>query len=497
MAAEATETTTVVDAIGAQAARTPDAPAVVSSDGALLPFGELWGRAGALAETLRSCGAGTDRVVGILAERSVELVVAILGVLRSGAAYLPLEPTYPLDRLRLMVDESHAVAVVTQAASAQAARELSVPVVRVDADHRPADPPPTAGPSSLAYVLYTSGSTGRPKGVMVEHAALFNRLEWMQRAFALTGEDVVLQKTPFSFDVSIWEFLWPLLAGVPLAVVPPFLHIDARYLRRFVDDHAVTVAHFVPSMLKAFCDRLPMDACPTLRLVIASGEVLPPAVAAEVLAKTNARLCNLYGPTEAAIDVTAWECELGAIGATIPIGRPIDNVDVFVIDEHLQEVPTETRGELAIAGVCLARGYMERPDLTEERFVAVRRRDGTICRAYRTGDAGFERPDGVLEYLGRIDRQVKLRGYRIEPAEIELALLAEPGVAQAAVVAVDGDLVAYVTPVGVGDLRGSLQRRLPAYMVPRLVVVDTLPTTPNGKVDLAALEDRVRRSRAE
>ncbi|MCP4664320.1 MAG: amino acid adenylation domain-containing protein, partial [bacterium] len=364
-----------------------------------------------------------------------------------------------------------------------------------------ADPAPAATSSNLAYVIYTSGSTGQPKGSMIPHRGIVNRLLWMQQAYGLRPGEGVLQKTPFSFDVSVWEFFWPLVVGARLVVARPGGHQDSVYLAELVAERAVTTMHFVPSMLQVFVEEPRIDACGGLRRVIASGEALPHALQERFFSRLGAELHNLYGPTEASVDVTFWACERDGGGPGVPIGRPIANTEIYLLDRVGNPVPVGAAGELHIGGVGLARGYLGRPDLTAERFVPDPLSDDRSpgARLYRTGDLACFRPDGAIEFLGRIDYQLKLRGFRIELGEIEAVLGRSPQVRECVVVAREkgpGDLrlVAYVVVDGPAPelgLRAYLKESLPEYMVPATVVfLDSLPLTPNGKVDRAALGRR-------
>lgn len=355
-------------------------------------------------------------------------------------------------------------------------------------------------PSQPAYVIYTSGSTGRPKGVVVPHSAIVNRLRWMQAEYGLESGDRVLQKTPSSFDVSVWEFFWPLIAGATLVIARPGGHRDPSYLADLIVRESVTTTHFVPSMLELFLQEPAAAACHTLRRVVCSGEALPASLAARFHGMLGrCALHNLYGPTEAAVDVTAWACTPEACAglARIPIGRPIWNTRMYVLDPGLQPLPEGATGELYIAGDGLALGYLNRPALTAERFIADPH--GTAgSRMYRTGDLARWRNDGTLEFLGRSDHQVKIRGLRIEPGEIESALMRHPGVQQAAVVMREDSggstmLVAYCVPAA-GDrlddfsLRAHVAQRVPEYMVPSaFVTLAELPLGPSGKLDRRAL----------
>ncbi|MEU8122447.1 amino acid adenylation domain-containing protein [Spirillospora sp. NPDC049024] len=481
---------TVPESIEAQVQRSPDAVAVVSED-TELSYRELNERANRLARYLIDQGVGPDRVVAVALPRSVELVVALLAVLKAGGAYLPLDRDYPAERLAFMVDDARPVvqltALPTEIELAGRSAENVTDALRLGPLH----------PLHPAYVIYTSGSTGRPKGVVSSHAGLANRLQWMQDRYSLGADDRVLQKTPASFDVSVWEFFWPLQTGATLVLARPGGHSDPAYLADVIRSQRVTTAHFVPSMLAAAVAEPSMEDCPSLRRVICSGEALPLELARRFGDVFDAELHNLYGPTEASIDVCGVEITPRTAQQSVPIGRPIWNTRLFVLDSGLSPVPVGVVGELYIAGAGLARGYLDRPGLTAERFVA--------CpfgapgeRMYRTGDLVRWRPDGHLEFVGRADDQVKIRGFRIEPGEIEAVLARQPGVAQA-VVAVredrpgDRQLVGYVVPEPDAEhaparLRQAVAETLPDHMVPAAVLeLDAFPLTPNGKLDRKAL----------
>nr|QEO74607.1 AMP-dependent synthetase and ligase [uncultured bacterium] len=428
--------TTLPELFAAQVAATPDHPALFFED-TELSYAELDAAVNRLARALVERGAGPEKVVALALPRSVELVTALLAVLRTGAAYLPLDPDYPADRIEYMLADADPVLVL----SPQVMAELALPADSgpLDVDLRPDHP---------AYVIYTSGSTGRPKGVVVPHRGIVNRLLWMQHEYGLTPDDRVLQKTPSSFDVSVWEFLWPLITGATEVVARPDGHKDPAYLASLIRDRDVTTVHFVPSMLQVFLREPAAAACTSLRRVICSGEALP-VDAVELFDRVlDAELHNLYGPTEASVDVTHWRCDPAEV--TVPIGREVWNTRTYVLDAHLRPVPPGTSGELYLAGVQLARGYLNRAGLSAERFVA----DPfgpPGSRMYRTGDLAKRRVDGVLEFLGRADEQVKIRGFRIEPGEIAATLAEHPGVEQAVVVVREdrpGDvrLVGYVVP---------------------------------------------------
>ncbi|MFC1433676.1 non-ribosomal peptide synthase/polyketide synthase [Streptacidiphilus sp. N1-3] len=489
--------TTLVGAFEAQLARTPQAVAVVAEAGSL-SYRELDGLAETLAARLRARGAGPGRIVAVAVPRSAELMVALLGVLKSGAAYLPVDLDHPAERVAQLLADSGATTVLTTAANAgrlpalPGLQPLLLDVPEESVGETTAVP---AGPDDPAYLIYTSGSTGRPKGVLVTHRAIVNRLAWMQGEYGLRADDRVLQKTPAGFDVSVWEFFWPLSEGAAVVLARPEGHRDPAYLAALVREQRITTLHFVPSMLEAFlqAEEITEDLgwVSSLRRVFSSGEALPGAAAARWHALTAVPLHNLYGPTEAAVDVTHHRYD-GAEDTTVPIGRPVWNTGLRVLDSWLRPVPAGVPGELYLTGVQLARGYHARPGLTAERFTADPfGKSGE--RMYRTGDLVRRREDGTVEYLGRTDRQVKLRGNRIEPGEIEAALVRQPAVAQAAVTVNGSLLVAHVVPAAgprpePGALRAALAGALPAALVPEVyVLLDALPLTPNGKLDRAAL----------
>ncbi|HTG34125.1 MAG TPA: amino acid adenylation domain-containing protein [Thermoanaerobaculia bacterium] len=504
-----------------QAALTPDATAVVGESESLT-YRELDARANRLARRLRRLGVRVDEPVAICADRSPALIVGLLAILKAGGAYLPLDPSYPSERLAFMVEDGLdgvAKPVLLAQVDLLAASVAGAGARLIDLDSAAgpagdADDPLLApldggaGADNLAYVIYTSGSTGRPKGVMSTHRGIVNRIAWMQRAYGLTPADRVLQKTPVSFDVSVWELFWPLAVGARLVLARPAGHRDPAYLMRRIEEQEVTTLHFVPSMLQVFLAQPGLGRCRSLRRVMASGEALPAELAArfhELLGGAPGpapELHNLYGPTEASVDVTAHRTLPGPARRAVPIGRPIANLGLWLLDPELQPVPLGVPGELYIGGTGLARGYLRRPGLTAERFVPhPLGRPGE--RLYRTGDLARFSADGEIEFLGRNDDQVKLRGFRIEPGEIEAALASHPAVREAAVVAREegpGEvrLTAYVVPAGpgprpeAGELRDALRRVLPEHMVPAdFALVDALPLTPSGKVDRGALRARL------
>ncbi|WP_010163251.1 non-ribosomal peptide synthetase [Sphingomonas sp. PAMC 26617] len=481
--------------IVAQAARTPDLPAVLL-DGERLTYADLLERATTVAAGFARLGAGPGHRVGIHLERSLELIVALLAVLNTGAAYVPLDPGYPTARLAEMVADAGIVFAVT--ATDGTALDGCRCVTLTDAASGAWGWTETATPeAATAYILYTSGSTGRPKGVMNAHRGVVNRLLWMQDAYPIGPGDRILQKTPISFDVSVWELFWPLLTGATLVLAQPGGHRDTRYLARVIAEQRITHLHFVPSMLRVFLDDLGDTALPSLRHVYCSGEALP-RVVQDRFPKGLAALHNLYGPTEAAIDVTAWTCSAADPWATVPIGRPVANTAIHILDARMAPVPIGAIGELYIGGVQVAQGYWNRPALTAAAFVPDPFAIVPGARLYRTGDLARFLAEGAIDFCGRADRQVKLRGFRIEPGEIEAVLLREPSVGDAIVLCRDAGtehavLIAYVCPasgaaIDPGVLSDACSKSLPAHMVPSaFVAIEAIPLTPSGKRDVSAL----------
>jgi amino acid adenylation domain-containing protein len=490
-----------------QAERTPDAVAVVYGE-QTLTYAELNRRANQLARYLRDKGVGPDRLVGICVERSLEMVVGLLGILKAGGAYMPLDANYPIEQLQYMLKNGGPQILLSQEQLKIRFRDTAIEMVALDSywneiaawEDGNLDPRSLQLTSRhLAYVIYTSGSTGEPKGAMNEHRGVVNRLLWMQRRYGLHYQDRVLQKTPFSFDVSVWEFFWTLMSGARLIVARPQGHQDPSYLRKLIEETGVTTLHFVPSMLQIFLDQHQAGSCKTVRHILCSGEELSPALQNKCLEYLpDACLSNLYGPTEAAVDVTAWECQLDQRGSRVPIGRPISNIRIYLLDHNGQPVPIGVAGEIYIGGVGVGRGYLSRPELTTERFVADPFSADPRARLYKTGDLGRWRSDGAIEYLGRNDHQVKIRGFRIELGGIEAQLLRHAQVKEAVVIAredVPGEkrLVAYVTQrdqidLSVEVLHTHLRNVLPDHMVPSaFVVLERVPLTSNGKLDRRAL----------
>ncbi|HEU4884058.1 MAG TPA: amino acid adenylation domain-containing protein, partial [Longimicrobium sp.] len=483
--------------VAAQAARMPSSVAVVAETGSLT-FAELDARAGALAHRLAAAGVRPESRVALVLERSPEMVLALLAVLKAGAAYVPVDPEYPAERIAWLLKDSGASVVLTQAhlAGSLPATDARVMVIPGDADPERSEGErrelPAADPGSIAYVIYTSGSTGTPKGVEVPHRALANHMAWMRRRFPLGAEGAVLQKTPFGFDASVWEFWAPLLEGARLVMARPGGHRDPAYLADALRRQRITALQVVPSLLAVLVDEPGLEACASLRRVYVGGEALPQALVRRLRSRVDVEVVNLYGPTEACIDASFHVAEADSVLAGTPIGRPVDNTRLYVLDQALHLAPSGAVGELCIGGAGLARGYLRRPGMTAERFVP----DpfgAAGSRLYRTGDRVRTGSDGALHYLGRADFQVKVRGHRVEPGEIEAALLRDPSVREAAVVVRDGVVAGYVVAaegrtVDPPAVRETLQGTLPDYMVPSVIVpMGALPLTPNGKVDRKAL----------
>ena len=485
--------------IEAQVERTPDSEAVIY-EGQRLTYRQLNAHANQLAHRLRELGAGPESLIGICMERSIEMVIALLATLKAGAAYLPLDPEFPKDRLNIILDDSRPIVLLTQQRML-AQLPSSYRTIAVDSEWRSiasadtSNPVHLAGADNIAYAIYTSGSTGKPKGVLNIHRAIVNRLLWMQDAYVLESNDRVLQKTPYSFDVSVWEFFWPLISGAALVIAKPGGQKDPDYLVGLIQREKITTIHFVPSMLQVFLEVDGLEACSSLRRVICSGEALPYEVQKRFFARLKAELHNLYGPTEAAVDVTHWQCRRESEDLVVPIGRPIANVKVYLLNKNLEPVPVGIAGELHIGGVALARGYLNRPELTTEKFIPDPFGAQPGARLYKTGDLARYRANGSIEYLGRIDDQVKIRGFRIELGEIEAVLHEHPAVREARVVVredIPGDrrLVAYIVQQSGSNLQSlceHLNDKLPTYMVPAVVALERLPLTANGKLDRRAL----------
>ncbi|MGH8000645.1 MAG: amino acid adenylation domain-containing protein, partial [Brasilonema sp.] len=446
-----------------QVERTPNAIALsarsanaIVFENQQLTYCELNNRANQLAYYLQKLGVKPEVLVGICMERSPEMVVGLLAILKAGGAYVPLDPAYPKERLTFMLADAKVSVLLTQQSLLKELPQHQAQVICLDSDtqaiiaHQSQENLVSGvQPQNLAYVIYTSGSTGKPKGVMNSHQGLSNRLLWMQDAYQLTATDRVLQKTPFSFDVSVWEFFWPLFTGAQLVLAKPGGHKDSAYLVELIAKEQITTLHFVPSMLQVFLEEPELSKCSSLKRVICSGEALSFELQEKFFTHLDGQLYNLYGPTEAAIDVTFWNCQRNSHQQIVPIGRPIANTRIYLLDKYLHPVPIGVPGELHIGGVGLARGYLNRPELTNEKFISNPFTPGE--RLYKTGDLARYRRDGSIEFLGRIDYQVKIRGFRIELGEIEAVLNQHPGVQVATTVLQENE---------------SGDRRLTAYLVP-------------------------------
>ena len=503
--------TTLSALVADQARKTPDAPALADANWQF-SYREMRQQVVALAQLLRQRGVKPGDSVAVALPRSVFLTLALHGIVEAGAAWLPLDTGYPDDRLRMMLEDARPSLLI--ASEDQLARFNDIPGLESLCYQQPlavADDAPLAlsKPDHTAYIIFTSGSTGRPKGVMVGQTAIVNRLLWMQDRYPLSADDVVAQKTPCSFDVSVWEFWWPFIAGARLVMAEPEAHRDPQAMQQFFAHYGVTTTHFVPSMLAAFVASLDADsvaACRTLRRVFCSGEALPTDLCREWERLTGAPLHNLYGPTEAAVDVSWYPAcgpELAAVtGSSVPIGWPVWNTGLRILDAAMRPVPPGVAGDLYLTGIQLAQGYLGRPDLTASRFIADPFAPGE--RMYRTGDVARWLANGAVEYLGRSDDQLKIRGQRIELGEIDRAMSALPDVAQAVshacvfnqAAATGGDarqLVGYLVsdsglPLDTAALKARLAEQLPPHMVPVVLMqLADLPLSANGKLDRKAL----------
>ena len=503
--------TTLSALVADQARKTPDAPALADANWQF-SYREMRQQVVALAQLLRQRGVKPGDSVAVALPRSVFLTLALHGIVEAGAAWLPLDTGYPDDRLRMMLEDARPSLLI--ASEDQLARFSDIPGLESLCYQQPlavADDAPLAlsKPDHTAYIIFTSGSTGRPKGVMVGQTAIVNRLLWMQDRYPLSADDVVAQKTPCSFDVSVWEFWWPFIAGARLVMAEPEAHRDPQAMQQFFAHYGVTTTHFVPSMLAAFVASLDADsvaACRTLRRVFCSGEALPTELCREWERLTGAPLHNLYGPTEAAVDVSWYPAcgpELAAVtGSSVPIGWPVWNTGLRILDAAMRPVPPGVAGDLYLTGIQLAQGYLGRPDLTASRFIADPFAPGE--RMYRTGDVARWLTNGAVEYLGRSDDQLKIRGQRIELGEIDRVMLALPDVGQAVshacvfnqAAATGGDarqLVGYLVsdsglPLDTAALKARLAEQLPPHMVPVVLMqLADLPLSANGKLDRKAL----------
>lgn len=485
------------------AARTPEAVALILED-RTMTYGDLNRRANQVAHHLIGNGVGPETLVAVLLDRSFEMVVSLLGILKAGGAFVPLDTAYPAERLAFVLADTQARWVLTHSTLVGMLPSGASGVIRLDSDwpviakQRETNPATKVAANHLAYVIYTSGSTGQPKGVMIEHRSIVNHLAARQRDFPLRPEDRFLQKASFSFDISVWEIFAPLATGAQSVLATPEGQRDSGYLSRLMARFNVSVAHFGPALMQLIVTDPEFENCKSLRRMFCGGEPLSRQLQELFFARNPNELISQYGPTEATVDVTWCRCDREQPDQPAPIGRPMANTQAYILDPSLQPVPVGVAAELHIGGVALARGYLNRPELTAEKFIANPFDPTPGARLYRTGDICRYRPDGLIEFIGRTDHQIKIRGYRVELGEIEAVLQQHPDVVKAVVdVRADGQddkrLLAYVQPragatAGSHEFRDFLRARLPDYMVPMLfATVGEFPLTPNGKVDRRAL----------
>lgn len=483
----------------------PDNVAVKFKDKSL-KYKELDCIADKLAVYLQKNGIGTNNLVGICMERSIEMVIAILAIYKAGGAYVPIDPEYPEERLKYMIADSKISIMLTQSKFINILDYKDIEIIELDnklkiiEQEKREELIRKVKSDNWAYMIYTSGSTGRPKGVINIHKALVNRIVWMQNNLQIGEHDVILQKTPFSFDVSVWEFVWPLMMGATIVMAEPGGHRNPEYLAEIIKKEEVTTIHFVPSMLRIFVDEPKSKECTSLKRIICSGEELKVDLKDKCLKNFDASIYNLYGPTEAAIDVSYWKCDEDSDLKIVPIGRPIDNIELYILNKDLKMLPVGVAGELYISGVGLSVGYYDKEELTKERFINNPYSKQGYKRMYKTGDLARWLPDGNIEYLGRVDFQVKINGLRIELGEIEYQLSILPEIKEAKVIdCIDkrGNkcLIAYCTKESefvyeIKQLKKLLKEKMPAYMVPSaFIYMEQLPLTPNGKLDRKALPE--------
>jgi len=494
---------TLVKLFENQVHKTPGATAL-EYEGLRLTYNELNHRSNRLAHYLTGLGIKPEVPVGIFMDRSPEMVIAIYGIIKAGGAYVPLDPNYPDERLNFMIEDTNIPVILTQSHLKERLSHYKIKSLSLDTEQglfqseSINNPEVKIDPGNMAYIIYTSGSTGKPKGVINEHKGIVNRLLWMQEKYHLTEADRVMQKTPFTFDVSVWEFFWPLQTGASIIIAKPDGHKDNSYLTGLIKEKQITTLHFVPSMLQLFLEEDEIDFCTSLKRVFCSGEALKYEHKQRFFERLNAELHNLYGPTEAAVDVTYWQCMKDDNLRFVPIGYPVANTQIYILDPDLQPVPAGCSGELHIGGVQVARGYLNRKELTEEKFIPDPFSKTPGARLYKTGDLAKFLTDGSIEYIGRIDFQVKIRGLRVELGEIENKISEYPGIAQNVVIVFEDSpgnqmLVAYYTAlpdfeIDIAKLRKHLTNSLPDYMVPQhYIKMDGIPLSANGKTDRKAL----------
>ena len=487
-----------------QVEQAPDAVALRHGN-LSLTYRALNEQANQLAHHLVGLGVGPEKIVGVCLDRSPELIVSLLAVMKAGGAYLPLDATYPLERLELMLEECAAELIVTRGSLAERLPVSGRKQVLLDDASLAISSNPTTTPSSsvnsenLAYVIYTSGSTGQPKGVAESHRAVVNFLHWANTRFPMSREDVFLQIAPITFDASVFEIFTTLCSGAVLLLIKQGGQREPDYLVGMMKECAVTVASFVPPTLRMVIEEGGFSAMKSFRRAFCGGEVMPLDLMLRLQQRSSAELVNLYGPTEVSVYCTGWVCQRNWRGVSPPIGNPIFNTQVYLLNEQKRLLPPHGVGEIYLGGEGLSRGYINRPEITVERFVPNPFSSDPAARLYRTGDLGFWNADGTISFVGRADDQIKLRGFRIEPAEIESALLQSPKVAQALVICREDapgnqQLVAYCIPAqrerlpAVADLRSLLGQSLPDYMIPSVFVeMEKFPLNANGKRDRKAL----------
>jgi amino acid adenylation domain-containing protein len=484
---------TIPELFEAQVTKAGDVLAIQFKD-QRVSYKELNARANQLAHYLRSKGIGPEACVGISLQRSIEMVVGLLGILKAGAAYVPLEPSHPAERINFMLAEAQVRVVVTRSEFRDRFADCEVVLLDEVGEPSTTNPAPSATQDNPAYVIFTSGSTGRPKGVMVPHGAIANTLLWRKETFALSESDRVFQNIPYTFDPSVWQIFGALISGAALVLATPEQHQDVGYVIETLINEEITITDFPPSMLQLITQDDELRRCSRLRIVFSGGDVLPIEVQERFFARLRSELYNQYGPSEAAIDAASWRCERNGANDVVPIGRPIADKQIYLLDSHLQPVPIGVAGELYIGGPGLARGYANQPGLTAERFLPHPFSEAAGARLYKTGDLARYRPSGDIEFMGRIDHQVKIRGNRVELGEVEALLNQHPAVRECVVVAQDstGLVAFFVADHGHAqmrnELRNALREKLPEYMVPSaFVALDELPRTASGKVDRAAL----------
>ncbi|HEX5838903.1 MAG TPA: amino acid adenylation domain-containing protein [Anaerolineales bacterium] len=502
----------IMQSFEVQVEKTPNAIAVIDGD-RKLTYGDLNRRSNKLARYLRIQGLKADVPVGICMERSLEMVIGLLGILKAGGAYIPLDPNYPADRLAIMIKDAAPPLLITQAKFIEKLRHLESQIIALDSQWRIISDEGMenlgnqVSSENLAYVIFTSGSTGKPKGVIIPHRAISNHMFWLQSEFHIDQSDRILQKTPFSFDAAVWEFYAPLLTGGQLVMATPGGHRDSHYLIQTIIRYGITILQVVPTQLQMLLDNPDVIQCTSLRIVFCGGEQLPARLITLFFEKLPAaKLYNLYGPSEATIDTTVWQCKPLIPQAPVLIGRPIANVQTYILDRTMQPVPIGIAGELYIGGAGVGSGYLNRPELTTEKFLQNPFKDDPEARLYKTGDMVRYRADGNIEFLGRIDDQVKIRGFRIELGEVEVALQEHPSVRKVVVSACEDvlgnkQLIAYIVleknnPPTQSEWRQFLSHKLPEYMIPSaFIFLEELPLQPNGKVDRTSLpKPELRRS---